>query len=180
MRATLVSVSLLALCSIPGLAATTKLADSSPVRRLPAPEDVSPQAQRAVRTLLGQHATSMQNLVRAVVLLDRPTIKVLADRIAGEQPFAPPRESGPSIFFQIRGEGWAFAEAARELSFVASTSRSNALLADRFAALTRICVTCHSRYLHGPRKRNPIDWDDAPLDEQPNGASSQSPQPTPP
>jgi len=118
---------------------------------------------------MGQHATSMQNLVRAVVLLDRPTIKLLAERIAGEQTFVqtygPGPDEAPDLPRSVAEEGGAFVAAVRELAFVAATGTSDSVLADRFAALTRTCVSCHSDYLRGPRMRNPIDTE--PLDPAP-------------
>src|SRR5262245_589954 len=103
MRSTLVSVFLLALCSVPGVAAP------APARHLPAPEDVSPRRRQVLKSRMGQHATSMQNLVRAVVLLDRPTIKVLADQIASEKTFAADATSDLTIPPQVTGEGEKFA-----------------------------------------------------------------------
>src|SRR5438045_998958 len=157
MRWTLVPVSLPALCSLPGLAATPKPAAPSPARRLAVPDDVSPRARQVLKTRMGQHATSMENLLRAVVLLDRPTVKVLADRIASEQAFAAGPLTDLNLPPQIVGEGEAFAAAAREVAFVAATGRSDDVLADRFAVLTRTCVSCHGGYLHGPRMRELTD-----------------------
>jgi len=158
MRSILVSVSLLVLFSVPGLAATPKPVAPSPARRLPAPEDVPSRARQALKARMGQHATTMQNLVRAVVLLDRPTIQVLADRIAGEQTFSPSETWPPGIPPQIFSEGEAFAAAARELALAAATRSNDEVLADRFGALARRCVSCHSGYLHGLRLRPPIGY----------------------
>ena len=158
MRSTLVSVALLVLVSLPGLAATPKPAAPAPARRLPAPEDVSSQARQELKARMGQHATAMQNLVRAVVLLDRPTIQILADRIAGEQTFTRSATWQPNIPPQVFSEGEAFAAAARELAFAATTRSNDDVLADRFGALTRRCVSCHSGYSHGQRARPPIGY----------------------
>ena len=159
MRSILVSVSVLVLVSAPGLAATPKTAAPAPARRLPAPEDVSSRARQELKARMGQHATSTQNLVRAVVLLDRPTIQVLAERIAGEQTFTPSATWQPNIPPQVFSEGAAFAAAARELAFAAATRSNDDVLADRFAAVTRRCVSCHSGYLHGQRPRPPIGYE---------------------
>ena len=167
MRSTLVSVSLLALCAVPGLAATPKPAAPSPARRLPAPEDVPPRSRQVMKARTGQHATTMQNLVRAVVLLDRPTIKVLADRIAGEKTFDAGALSSEDVHLpsRVSADGDALAAAARELAFAAGTGHNDDVLADRFAVLTHTCVTCHSGYVHGRLPRPPIDFEPA----QPNG-----------
>ena len=115
MRSSLVFVSLLALFSVPGLAATPKPAGPSPARRLPSPDDVSPKMRQALKARMGQHATSTQNLVRAVVLLDRPTIHVLAERIADDKTFAPSATENLDIPRSVFAEAEAFAAAAREL-----------------------------------------------------------------
>ena len=49
-----------------------------------------------------------------------------------------------------------FVAAVRELVLVAATRSNDDVLADRFAAVTRRCVSCHSGYLHGQRPRTPI------------------------
>lgn len=169
MRSILVSISLLVLVSVPGVAATPRPAAPAPARRLAAPEDVPPRARQALKARMGQHATSMQNLVRAVVLLDQPTIQILANGIAGAQTFALSATEDLGIPPQIFSEGEAFAAAARELAFAAATRSNDDVLADRFAVLTRRCVSCHSGYLHGPRMRPPIGYepDPAPAPDDP-------------
>ena len=182
MRSMLVSVTVLVLCSISTLAARPKQDGPPPVRRLPVPKDVSPQEDRELRAYLGQHATAMQNLVHAVVLLDRPTVKILADRIVDAQIFERGEKANLRALSLVDAEAWGFKNAVRELSFVASTSKSDDLVADRFAVVARACVLCHGHYLHGPRNRNPVDWEPMggeqdPSEEQPNEASPQTPQP---
>jgi len=162
MRSTLVSVSLLALCAVPGLAATKEPA-APPVRHLPVPTSVPADARQALRIRMRQHATSTQNLLRAGVLLDRPTIKLLADRIAGEQTFARAAISNLEIPGSVIVDGEAFTTAAQELALAAATGSNDDVLADRFAALTRTCVSCHGAYLHPPRKRPPVDYPAEPL-----------------
>ena len=101
---------------------------------------------------MGQHGTTLQNLVRAVVLIDRPTIRVLATRIAdeeivartgsireGQRPLLPPK------FFVEQDD---LAANARQLAAAAVDGGDDKALADRFSALTRTCVGCHSTYLH--------------------------------
>lgn len=163
MPSTLVFASLLAFCAVPGLAATRTTSDPSPARRLHVPRDVSPRARQVLKTRLAHHATSMQDLMRAVVLLDRPTVQVLADRIATEQTFAPSAISDLDIPFDLSRAGDAFAAAARDVGFAATTGANNDVLADRFAVLTHACVSCHAGYLYLGRKRNPIDMPPEPL-----------------
>ena len=74
---------LVVLLSVPGLAAAPK--PTAPAQKLPAPAHVSAQTRQELKARMGQHGTTMQNLVRAVVLIDRPTIRVLATRIADEE-----------------------------------------------------------------------------------------------
>ena len=101
---------------------------------------------------MGQHAVTMENLVRAVVLLDRPTIRVLATRIADEEVVAKvgegPEKGTPLLPPKFFAEQNALAVAARQLAAAAVEGGDDALLAERFAAVTRTCVSCHSTYLH--------------------------------
>ena len=100
---------------------------------------------------MGLHGATMQNLVRAVVLLDRPTIRLLANRIADEEVIArtgkapDARPPLPPRFFLEQDE---LAATARQLAAAAVDGGEDATLADRFAALTRTCIGCHSTYLH--------------------------------
>lgn len=96
----------------------------------------------------------MQNLVRAVVLLDRPTIRTLAGNIADEEIAAGTwadikgnkRLPLPNEFYV---EQDALRVSARELAAAALQGGDDNALGDRFATLTRTCVACHSVYLHG-------------------------------
>lgn len=137
---------LVALLSVTGLAATPKL--PVPAQKLPAPAHVSAQTRQELKARMGQHGTTMQNLVRAVVLLDRPTIRVLATRIADEEIVARtgsgPRPSLPPKFFTEQDD---LAATARQLAVAAIDGGDDKALADRFSALTRTCVGCHSAYL---------------------------------
>ena len=141
---------LVALLSVPGLAAAPK--PPAPAQKLPAPAHVSAQTRQELKARMGQHGTTMQNLVRAVVLLDRPTIRVLATRIADEEIVArtgsireAQRPSLPPKFFAEQDE---LAATARQLAVAAIDGGDDKALADRFSALTRTCVGCHSTYLH--------------------------------
>ena len=53
-----------------------------PAQRLPAPEHVPSETRAELGARMGRHAATMSNLVRSVVLLDRPTIRALAPPIA--------------------------------------------------------------------------------------------------
>ncbi|HEX2659101.1 MAG TPA: hypothetical protein VHU40_12550, partial [Polyangia bacterium] len=60
-----------------GLTAVALAADKAPLRRLPAPEKANPTARAAIRDRMARHGNTMTNLMKAVVLLDRPTISTL-------------------------------------------------------------------------------------------------------
>lgn len=148
----LASISALAaiLSSLPGAAAAPQA--PAPARRLPAPEHVSPETRHEVRARMSLHAATMQNLVRAVVLLDRPTVRVLANRIADEEIVARTeslretrRLALPPRYFAEQDE---LGTIARQLAVAALDGGDDKALADRFSALTRTCVGCHSAYLH--------------------------------
>jgi hypothetical protein len=121
-------------------------------RRLPSPEHVDPQTQREVKARMGQHGTTMEGLVRAVIVLDRPTIRVLASRIADEEVVAraggardKQRSSLPAQFFAQQDELAIF---ARQLAAAAHDGGDDKVLAEHFSAVMRTCVGCHSTYLH--------------------------------
>jgi hypothetical protein len=130
----------------PGTASTPPV----PSRRLPAPEHVDAETQRAVKTRMGQHGATMESLVRAVIVLDRPTIRVLATRIADEEVVArtardKQRSSLPTQFFAQQDELAIF---ARQLAAAAHDGGDDKVLAEHFSAVMRTCVGCHSTYLH--------------------------------
>ncbi|HET6148157.1 MAG TPA: cytochrome c [Polyangia bacterium] len=126
----------------------------TPAVRLIAPENLSAATRAEVQSRMARHGNVMSNLVRAVILLDRPTIAVLALRIADEEVVARVEASGskkwesrlPKGFF---AEQDALRAAARELATTATRAGSDSAMADGFAAVARTCVACHSVYLHG-------------------------------
>jgi hypothetical protein len=145
-------VTLLALALMPGI---TSASDSpKAATHLRTPEHVSAETRTELDARMARHGAVMSNLVRAVVLLDRPTIRVLAGRIADEEviahaarsPHARPPLSLPREFFI---EQTKLAGAARDLAVAATDGADDRVLAERFAAVTSTCVACHSSYLHG-------------------------------
>ena len=128
------------------------------------PLDAKAQAPIAVRVntetraklsaRMGRHGRVMEQLVRSVVLLDRPTIRVLAERIADEETLS---RAGSSVSERRRlalspelaAEQTQLHSVARQLAAAAVATSDDGELADRFAALTRTCVSCHSVYMHG-------------------------------
>jgi hypothetical protein len=102
---------------------------------------------------MARHGETMSNLVRSVVLLDRPAIRILAVRIADEEVIAgggappdPKRPLLPREFFAAQQE---LSTSARQLAVAAKEGGDDKVVAERFAAVTKTCVTCHSAYLHG-------------------------------
>jgi hypothetical protein len=133
-------------------AAAPKTPTPAPARRLPAPEHVDADTQRDMKARMGQHGATMEALVRAVVVLDRPNIRVLATRIADEEVVAraggardKQRSSLPAQFFAQQDELAIF---ARQLAAAAHDGGDDKVLAEHFSAVMRTCVGCHSTYLH--------------------------------
>ena len=129
-----------------------------PAQRLPNPDHVTPELQAEVKARMARHGETMSTLVRSVVLLDRNTVNVLATRIADEELIArvgsePKRPPLPRDFFAAQDE---LSQSARQLAAAAVAGKDDKLLADRFAAVTRTCITCHSAYLHG--RPGPGTW----------------------
>jgi len=166
MHRSAIAGALAALLSVAGAVAAPK--PPAPAQRLAAPEHLDPKARQEIKARMGQHATTMQNLVRTVVLLDRPTIRVMAARIADEEVVARTGAKGdkqaPALPAKFFAEQDALATAARQLAAAAVDGGDDKTLAERFAALTRTCVGCHSTYLHDrpeapaadPRAKSPV------------------------
>jgi hypothetical protein len=126
----------------------------APAVRLVDPENLSVATRAELHDRMARHGNVMSNLVRAVVLLDRPTITNLAQRIADEEVVARVEAKSsknwgsrlPKGFF---AEQSALRSAAQDLAASAMPGRPDSVMADRFAAVARTCVACHSVYLHG-------------------------------
>jgi hypothetical protein len=132
----------------------------APARRLRSPDHVTSTTQTEVTRRMAQHGETMSNLVRAVVLLDRPTIRVLAGRIADAEvvahastsPHEPLPLSLPREFFLQQTR---LAVAARDLAAAVVDGADDGVVGDRFAAVTSTCIACHSAYLHGQPEVEP-------------------------
>jgi hypothetical protein len=132
----------------------------APAQRLPTPDHVSPEMRSEIKGRMARHGETMSSLVRSVVLLDRPTIRILAGRIADEEVIARVGGAGeakrpplPREFFAAQDE---LSASARDLAVAAKQGGDDKLIAERFAAVTRTCVTCHSAYLHGRPDATPL------------------------
>ena len=126
----------------------------TPAVRLVEPEHLSAATRAELQGRMARHGNVMSNLVRAVVLLDRPTITILAQRIADEEVVARAEASGPKNWESRLPKGFftqqdALRAAARDLASSAAHGGSDGVLADGFATVARTCVACHSVYLHG-------------------------------
>lgn len=144
-----------------GIAGAGAAVGAEVARRLPAPEHVTAETQAEIDARMRRHGETMSNLVRAVVLLDRPSIRALASRIADEEIIAraskATRENHqlglPSEFF---AEQTVLTGTARQLAAVAADQGDDEMLAQRFSQLTQTCVRCHSVYLHGRPEPQPF------------------------
>ena len=117
-------------------------------KSLPAPEHISPEARQLIKVRMGQHGATMENLMKAVSVLDRPTIRALSLRIADEEVVARSGGAGgklPAAFFAEQDK---LAASARQLAAAAVQGGDDKALADRFAEVAHTCVGCHSAYLH--------------------------------
>jgi len=134
-----------------GLMAASAASDEQHLRP---PEHVPPDTRAELSSRMGRHGETMSSLVRSVVLLDRGRVRVLAGRIAeeeiiaktiggagGRKPLALPRE--------FAAEQARLVTTARELAIAAAEGSEDRVLAERFAAVTSTCVSCHSIYVHG-------------------------------
>jgi cytochrome c556 len=149
------SARLLVLALLPfGGATYASIRPPAPAARLPAPENLSAAVRAALRERMSQHGNTMSSLVRALVLLDRPTITNLAERIADEEVVARANADGPEKWKPVLPKEFfaqqdALRTNARDLAASAAHGDTDSVMADRFAALAKTCVACHSVYLHG-------------------------------
>jgi hypothetical protein len=124
-----------------------------PLLHLLPPENIAETTRSDLRARMSRHGNVMTGLVKAVVLLDRPTVANMARRIADEELLARAESPGvdpwrpllPKAFFI---EQDALRMAARELAEAAAQGERDEVVADRFGAVTRTCVRCHGAYLH--------------------------------
>jgi hypothetical protein len=124
-----------------------------PAQHLPVPEHVTPDTRPEMRARMARHGETMSNLVRSVVLLDRPIIRILATRIADEEVIARVgsgrEQRRPPVPRDVLLAQDELSGSARQLAAAAVEGGDDKILAERFAAVTKTCVTCHSAYLHG-------------------------------
>jgi hypothetical protein len=148
-----------------GPAKPVEAAEGRANRPLPAPEYLSPEARAELRARMGRHAATLSSLVQALILLDRPAIRTLASRIAEEETLArinAPTKTGKPLPLppQFFAELDTLRDNAQQLAAAAAQTRSgrddDRELADRFAALARTCVGCHSVYLRGGGSEPPV------------------------
>ena len=138
----------------------TSAVSASRASRLPVPEHVTSETQAELHARMARHGETMTNLIRSVVLLDRPTIEALAIRIADEEIIARANKAAqerrrlnlPPEFFT---EQTVLSGAARALAAAAEES-DDVTLAERFGDLTGTCIRCHSVYLHGRPEPQPF------------------------
>jgi hypothetical protein len=132
-----------------------RFADASePARHLPPPDHLASETMRDLKARMGRHGNTMSNLVRAVVLLDRPGIQGMARNIADEEIIASTANGSRSakplpLPREFSKEQDALRVAAQQLAVAAVAGGDDKALADAFATVTRTCVACHSSYLHG-------------------------------
>jgi hypothetical protein len=123
--------------------------------RLPAPDHMSTSARVEVQSRMTRHGNTMSSLVKALILLDRPTIANLAGRIADEEVVSRAERGGPDKLRLLLPKEFFTQEAAlqssaRDLAAAAVNKDPDSVLADRFATVAKTCVSCHSIYLHSP------------------------------
>ena len=140
-----------ALLSLPAIVLAVGPLDRKP--QVLAADRVSTETREKLSARMGRHGRVMEQLVRSVVLLDRPTIRILAERIADEETIARAESSVSerkrlALAPELAAEQTQLHTVARQLAAAAVAGGDDVQLADRFAELTRTCVSCHSVYMH--------------------------------
>ncbi len=118
-------------------------------------EPVPLEVQQIVRERMRRHGDELQDLLRAVVLVDHDQVAALAAKIAEEPVLAPPRPGAedtlnallPPRFFALddarRDEATELAAAAR--------ARDETRLGRGFGRLASTCVECHAAFRPPPK-----------------------------
>jgi len=124
-----------------------------PLEHLLTPEKVAASTRTELRARMERHGNNMSSLVKAVILLDRPTVANLAGRISDEEMIAKAdapaiAKSKPLLPKTFFAELDALRAAASELAQAAAHGQNDDVIADKFATVTATCVRCHSSYVH--------------------------------
>jgi hypothetical protein len=125
----------------------------APLLHLLPPENVAASTRSELRGRMARHGNTMSTLVKAVVLIDRPTITTMAQRIADEELLARAESKGFDPWRPLLPKGFfieqeALRTTARSLAQAAAQGEPDPVLAERFGTLTATCVRCHGAYLH--------------------------------
>ncbi len=155
---------LVGLMSAVGLAAEAKAppAKANPsTERRPKPQletpDYMPEVARTlIRQRMARHGGDMTDLVLAVTLLQRQSVRELSQRIANEPKWSRPVAGGaddlnaalPERFFVLQDE----LKHRAQLLDAAAAKKDDAALAAEFGRLAATCVGCHSAYLYEGQK----------------------------
>lgn len=116
-----------------------------------ASEKLPALGRELLKKRMSHHAIDMQQLLFAVLMLQRDDAKTLALRIAAEpqlvRPFPGDRDTLnqmlPEKFFVLQAELKGRAQRVAE----AAGSKNDQALAESFGALNQTCVSCHSAFL---------------------------------
>jgi len=120
-------------------------------RRLPEPARLSPTVRALLHERMERHGAQMSELSWNVVKLDWDAARDLAGEVAAEPRLA--RVADPTLlnaelparFFELQDALHDRALAVQK----AAAARQGTQLADAFADLSRVCVSCHQSYLGG-------------------------------
>ena len=129
-----------------------------PAGKEPTAQDRLPSAVRPFLTdRMYVHGEDLRDLNWAVLFLDRPTVREIAERISEAPRFAPANAAGaadrhrpiPDDFLALQSE---LAARARVL-FTAAASSDPVTVSAAYGRMVQTCVRCHDRYLDKPPAR---------------------------
>lgn len=116
----------------------------------PPQQPLSPVVQEVLKRRMVSHASDMNDLVAAIMILDYPRIADGAEKIAGDASLSRPlsgdatelNSSLPETFFvyqdQLKSEARGLAEGAR--------AQDPYQVAAKYGRLSEACVRCHADY----------------------------------
>lgn len=116
------------------------------------PSYLTDEARYRIRNTMRTHRESMSGLINSLLVLDAESAKHFAELIAAQPPLSrdsslPKDEQVPERVIELQKELHDKAEALMGV-MQAEARVSSVVLAEKFASLAAVCVTCHSEYLY--------------------------------
>jgi hypothetical protein len=151
----ILSTPLLAAALATGCASSSPPPSAEPAQKKAAmqtPSYLTEAARLKIRASMGIHRENMAGLLSSLLVLDKDSVNHFAEAISAQPRLtqdmsAPKDERIPARVIELQEELHTRADAL--VTLVNSKEKlKSAELADGFANLAKVCVTCHASYLY--------------------------------